>query len=107
MIKREKVVNQLNQYAKEINEAIRSEPDEVTGHRSFDPFISGFMVDRGQMTILTAFFETTCPFAVDIYEPLSKKLVAERMFGACNNILDLLKQHAKKLEEYLAQGEKK
>ena len=102
MVKRGEVANQLNQYAKEINEAIRSEPDEVTGHRSFDPIISKFMADRSQLTVLTAFFETTCSLSVDMYEPLSKKLVAERMLWACNNLLDLSEQHVKKLEEYLA-----
>jgi len=107
MNKREEIANQLNQYAKEINEAIRSEPDEITGQRSFNPIISEFMIDRNQFTILTAFFNTTCSLAVDMHEPLSKKLVAERMLGACYNLLDLSEQHVEKLEEYLAQGEKK
>lgn len=102
-MKREEVANQLNQYAKEINEIIRSKPDEVTGQRSFDPIISKFVIDRSQMTVLTAFFETTCSFSIDMHEPLSRKLVAERMLWACNNLLDLSKQHAKKLEEYLEQ----
>lgn len=101
------VADQLNQYAKEINEAIRSEPDEVTGQRSFDPIISKFMAGRGQLTVLTAFFEATCSLSVDMHEPLSKKLVAERMLWACNNMLDLSKQHVEKLEEYLVQGEQK
>lgn len=105
MTKREEVKEKLDQYAKEINEAIRSEPDEVTGYRSFDPVISEFMANRSQMTVLTAFFETTCPLSVDMHEPLSRKLVAERMLWACNNLLDLSKQHVKKLEEYLAQKE--
>lgn len=105
MIKREEVVNQLNQYAKEINEVIRSEPDEVTGQRSFDPIISEFMTNHGQLTVLTAFFEATCSLSVDMHEPLSRKLVAERMLWACNNLLDLSKQHVEKLEEYLVQKE--
>lgn len=105
MIKRKEVKEKLDQYAKEINEAIRSEPDEVTGYRSFNPIISEFMTDRCQMTILTAFFESACSLSVDMHESLSKKLVAERMLGACNDLLDLSKQHVEKLEEYLAQVE--
>lgn len=105
MVKREEVANQLNQYAKEINEVIRSEPDEVTGYRSFDPIISKFMADHNQSTVLTAFFETSCSLSIDMYEPLSRKLVAERMLWACNNLSDLSKQHVEKLEEYLGQGE--
>lgn len=103
--KREDAANQLNQYAKEINEAIRSEPDEVTGQRNFDPIISKFMADCNQFTVLTAFFDVTCPLSIDMHEPLSRKLVAERMLGACNSLLGLSKQHVEKLEEYLAQAE--
>ena len=65
------------------------------------------MADRHQLTTLTAFFEAACSLSVDIHEPISKKLVAERMLWACNNMLDLSKQHVEKLEEYLAQGEPK
>lgn len=103
MIKREEVKEKLDRYAEEINEAIRSEPDEVTGYRSFDPIISKFMAERSQMTVFTAFFETTCSLSVDMHEPLSRKLVAERMLWACNDLLDLSKQHVEKLEEYLTQ----
>lgn len=104
-MKREEVREKLNQYAKEINEAIRSESDEVTGYRGFDPIISDFMANCSQMTVFTAFFETACSLSVDMHESLSKKLVAERMLGACYNLLDLSKQHAEKLKEYLVQVE--
>lgn len=103
MLKMNEVKKKLDQYAREINEAIRSEPDEVTGYRNFNPIISEFMANRGQMTVLTAFFEAAGSLSIDMYEPLSKKLVAERMLSACNNMLDLTEQHVEKLEEYLTQ----
>ena len=99
------IIDQLNRYAKEINEAIRSEPDEVTGHRNFNPIIGEFVADRDQPTVLTAFFGVACPLSMDIHESLSKKLVAERMLRACDSMLDLAKKHVEKLEEYLVQGE--
>ncbi len=92
----------FDQYAIEINKAIRSEPDEVTGRRNFNPVISEFMSSRCQMTVLTAFFEMACPFSIDMSSPLSKKLVAERMLSSCDDMLGLLKQHVEKLEEYLS-----
>jgi len=63
------------------------------------------MADRGQFTVLVAFFEMAGSFAIDMHEPLSKKLVTERMLGACYGLLDLSKQHVEKLEEYLAKIE--
>ncbi|MEE8207663.1 MAG: hypothetical protein V3T88_01705 [Nitrosomonadaceae bacterium] len=103
MSKQEEVRKKLDQYAREINEAIRSEPNEVTGYRSFNPVISEFMADCCQATILIAFFSAVGSLAIDMHEPLSKKLVVERMLGTCYNILDLSKQHVEKLEEYLTQ----
>ena len=55
------------------------------------------------MTIIKAFINAGCSFSVDMHEPLSKKLVAERMLRACDNMLDLSKQYVEKLEEYLTQ----
>lgn len=102
---REEVVKELNQYAKEINETIRSEPDEITGYRNFDPVFDEFLTGRGQPTVLVAYFNQGSYIAIDMYEPLSKKLVAERMLWSVRNLLDLSKKHIEKLEEYLAQGE--
>ncbi len=100
----EEIAKELNQYAKEINESIRSEPDEVTGHRSFDPTLGEFLACR-QPSVLVAHFNQGSSLAIDAFEPLSKKLVAERMLMACNGLLDLSKQHIEKLEEYLSTGE--
>jgi len=97
---RQEIANQLNQYAKEVNKAIRSEPNEVTGQRRFDPVWDEFKIK--QLTVLTSFLRQEINIAVDMHEPLSKKLVAKRMLMACNELLDLSRQHVEKLEEYLA-----
>ena len=101
-----KTINELNKYAKEINEAIRDEPDTETGYRSFSPVMGEFFIDRSHPTILTAYFDMAVPMSIAASEPLSKKLIAERMLWACQSASDLLEKHQNRLEKFLeAQGD--
>ncbi len=107
MSKREEIAKQLNQYNKEINEAIRDKPDEETGHRVFDPVASEFLTGRQQVTVFTSFMDFGSHVSIDMYEPISKVLVIDRTVEACRGLIDLMQTHIERLELLKVQGETK
>jgi hypothetical protein len=102
---RSEVTEKLNQYSKEIYEEIGDKPDEGIGYRNFNPLMSDFLTDRRQPTIVATFFDLAIPVAIDIHEPLSKKLVARRMLGACLDVSGKLEEHINKLQKLLMSKE--